>query len=83
LTLPTLGDSSRDFLARIFSPASDKAEARDELKQWWRAGEEELKLDKEQIENKIKNSTGSIGEYMVILGVIRSRTFTAVVSFKF
>ena len=42
--------------------APDDVKARDELKQRWRAEEEALKLEKEAIENEIKNSTGSIRE---------------------
>jgi hypothetical protein len=41
------------------APVPDPAEARNELQSRWQAKEEELKLEKEQIENQIKNSTGS------------------------
>jgi hypothetical protein len=41
------------------APVPNPAEARAELKERWLAKEEELKLAKEQIENQIKNSTGS------------------------
>ena len=41
------------------SATKDPAKARTDLKEPWRAKEEELKLEKEQIENGIKNSTGS------------------------
>jgi hypothetical protein len=41
------------------SAAQDPAEARNEVKERWQAKEETLKLEKAQIENQIKNSTGS------------------------
>jgi hypothetical protein len=43
------------------SPAAtvDPANARNELRSQWQVKEEELKLEKEQIENEIKNSTGA------------------------
>ena len=41
---------------------ADHGKARIELKEGWSAKEEELKLEKEQIENGIKNSTGSVRE---------------------
>jgi hypothetical protein len=41
------------------APVPDPAEARNELRERWQAKEEELKLEKAQIENQIKNSTGS------------------------
>jgi hypothetical protein len=44
------------------SPVPDPAEARNELRERWQAKEEELKLEKEQIENGVKNSTGSVRE---------------------
>jgi hypothetical protein len=42
--------------------AQDHAKARAELKDRWRAEDEELKLEKEAIESKIKNSTGAVRE---------------------
>ena len=42
--------------------AADIAKARDDLKERWSAEEEALKLEKEQIENGIKNSTGAVRE---------------------
>jgi hypothetical protein len=46
------------------SPAGtvDPAEARNEQRSRWQAKEEELRLEKEQIENGIKNSAGSVRE---------------------
>jgi hypothetical protein len=46
------------------SPAlvPDPAEARNELQSRWQAKEEALKLEKEQIENGVKNSAGSVRE---------------------
>jgi hypothetical protein len=41
------------------SPVPDPAEARNERKERWQAKEETLKLEKAQLENQIKNSTGS------------------------
>jgi len=41
------------------STVPDPAEARNELRSRWQAKEEALKLEKEQIGNQIKNSTGS------------------------
>jgi hypothetical protein len=41
------------------APVPDPAKARNELRERWQAKEEELKLEKAQIENQIKNSTGS------------------------
>ena len=42
--------------------AEDRAKALAQLKQRWRAEEEALKLEKEAIENGIKNSAGSVRE---------------------
>jgi len=44
------------------APVPDPAEARNELQSRWQAKEEALKLEKEQIENEVKNSTGSVQE---------------------
>jgi len=44
------------------SPTPDAAKAQAQLKDRWQAKEEELKLEKEQIENGIKNSTGAVRE---------------------
>jgi hypothetical protein len=41
------------------APVPDPAEARNEFQSRWQAKEEALKLEKAQIENQIKNSTGS------------------------
>jgi hypothetical protein len=41
------------------APVPDPAEARNELRERWQAKEETLKLEKAQIENGVKNSTGS------------------------
>jgi hypothetical protein len=38
------------------------AEARTATQEAWRAKDEELKAEKAQIENKIKNSTGAVRE---------------------
>ena len=40
----------------------DPAKARAELRERWQARDEELKLEKQQIENGIKNSTGAVLE---------------------
>ena len=44
------------------TPAPDTAKALGQLKERWREKEEELTLEKEQIENGIKNSTGAVRE---------------------
>jgi hypothetical protein len=44
------------------APVPDPAEARNEAKERWQAKEEAFKLEKAQIENGVKNSTGSIRE---------------------
>ena len=44
------------------SATVDPAEARNELKEQWQAKEEQLKLEKAQIENGVKNSTGAVRE---------------------
>ena len=44
------------------TPVPDPAKAGNELRSQWQAKEEALKLEKEQIENQIKNSTGSVRE---------------------
>jgi hypothetical protein len=44
------------------SATPDAAKARTELQSRWLAKEEELKLEKEQIENGIQNSTGAVRE---------------------
>ena len=44
------------------SETEDKMKARAAIKEMWRAKDEELKLKKALIENKIKNSTGAIRE---------------------
>jgi hypothetical protein len=46
------------------SPAAtqDPVKARAELKERWQVKEEELKLEKEQLENEIMNSTGAVRE---------------------
>jgi hypothetical protein len=44
------------------STVPDPAQARNELRSQWQAKEEALKLEKEQIENGVKNSAGSVRE---------------------
>jgi hypothetical protein len=44
------------------APVHDPVEARNEAKEPWQAKEEALKLEKEQIENGVKNSAGSVRE---------------------
>jgi PEGA domain len=60
------------------SAVPDPAEARTELKERWQAKEEALKLEKAQIENQIKNSTGSDRErWKYRLAVCQQNMITA------
>jgi hypothetical protein len=62
------------------SPAAmpDAAEARNELQSRWQAKEEELRLEKEQIESGIKNSAGSVREqWKYRMAVLQEKMKTA------
>jgi hypothetical protein len=62
------------------SPAAtpDTAQALAQLKEQWQAKEEELKLEKEQIENRIKHSAGSVREkWKYRMAVCREKMKTA------
>jgi PEGA domain len=58
------GNAGKRKAAPSPSPAAPRAQAKVQtgLNERWRAEEEALKLEKEQIENGIKNSTGSVRE---------------------
>ncbi|MBV9878539.1 MAG: PEGA domain-containing protein [Verrucomicrobia bacterium] len=58
------GNTGKRKAAPSPSPTAtaDQGKARSELQSRWKGKEEELKLEKEQIENGIKNSTGAVRE---------------------
>jgi hypothetical protein len=60
------------------APVPDPAKVRTELKERGQAKEEELRLEKEQIENGIKNSAGSVREqWKYRLAVLQEKMKTA------
>ena len=71
-------NANADKRKAVPSPSSaetpDTAKVRTKLQSRWQAKEEELKLEKEQIENGVKNSTGALREqWKYRLAVLREK----------